>query len=211
MSINFQELVTINDHLKAYSHANLLLVTKNRNQETIKRLIELGYHNFGENKVQEAKEKFSFVHDANVKLHLIGPLQTNKVKMSLQLFDVIQTIDRQKLVIEINKQIFNQNFPIKTKYFFIQVNIGREAQKSGVMPEDLKDLYDFSIMKKLNISGLMCIPPVNQNPEECFLEMRNLRDQLNKSLKLSMGMSDDYQMALTCGSDLVRIGSRIFK
>ena len=211
MSINFQELVTINDHLKAYSRANLLLVTKNRNPETIKRLIELGYHNFGENKVQEAKEKFSSIHDANVKLHLIGPLQTNKVKMSLQLFDVIQTIDRQKLVIEINKQIFNQNFPIKTKYFFIQVNIGREAQKSGVMPEDLKDLYDFSIMKKLNIFGLMCIPPVNQNPKEYFLEMRNLRDQLNKSLKLSMGMSDDYQMALTCGSDLVRIGSRIFK
>lgn len=211
MSINFQELVTINDHLKAYSRANLLLVTKNRNPETIKRLIELGYQNFGENKVQEAKEKFSSIHDANVKLHLIGPLQTNKVKMSLQLFDVIQTIDRQKLVIEINKQIFNQNFPIKTKYFFIQVNIGREAQKSGVMPEDLKDLYDFSIMKKLNIFGLMCIPPVNQNPKEYFLEMRNLRDQLNKSLKLSMGMSDDYQMALTCGSDLVRIGSRIFK
>ena len=211
MSINFQELVTINDHLKAYSRANLLLVTKNRNPETIKRLIELGYYNFGENKVQEAKEKFSSIHDANVKLHLIGPLQTNKVKMSLQLFDAIQTIDRQKLVIEINKQIFNQNFPIKTKYFFIQVNIGREAQKSGVMPEDLKDLYDFSIMKKLNISGRMCIPPVNQNPKEYFLEMRNLRDQLNKSLKLSMGMSDDYQMALTCGSDLVRIGSRIFK
>ena len=211
MSINFQELVTINDHLKAYSRANLLLVTKNRNPETIKRLIELGYYNFGENKVQEAKEKFSSIHDANVKLHLIGPLQTNKVKMSLQLFDAIQTIDRQKLVIEINKQIFNQNFPIKTKYFFIQVNIGREAQKSGVMPEDLKDLYDFSIMKKLNIFGLMCIPPVNQNPKEYFLEMRNLRDQLNKSLKLSMGMSDDYQMALTCGSDLVRIGSRIFK
>ena len=186
MSINFQELVTINDHLKAYSRANLLLVTKNRNPETIKRLIELGYYNFGENKVQEAKEKFSSIHDANVKLHLIGPLQTNKVKMSLQLFDAIQTIDRQKLVIEINKQIFNQNFPIKTKYFFIQVNIGREAQKSGVMPEDLKDLYDFSIMKKLNIFGLMCIPPVNQNPKEYFLEMRNLRDQLNKSLKLSM-------------------------
>lgn len=211
MSINFQELVTINDHLREYPHANLLLVTKNRNQETIKRLIELGYQNFGENKVQEAKEKFSSIQDANVKLHLIGPLQTNKVKMSLQLFDAIQTIDRQKLVIEINKQIVNQNFPIKTKYFFIQVNIGREAQKSGVMPEDLKDLYDFSIMKKLNIFGLMCIPPVNQNPKEYFLEMRNLRDQLNKSLKLSMGMSDDYQMALTCGSDLVRIGSRIFK
>lgn len=211
MSINFQELATINDHLGAYPRANLLLVTKNRNQETIKRLIELGYQNFGENKVQEAKEKFSSIRDVNVKLHLIGPLQTNKVKMSLQLFDTIQTIDRKKLVIEISKQIYNQNFKTKTKYFFIQVNIGSENQKSGVMPEDLKDLYDFSIMKKLNISGLMCIPPVDQNPKDYFLEMRNLRDQLNKSLKLSMGMSGDYQMALTCGSDLVRIGSRIFE
>ena len=211
MSINFQELATINDHLGAYPRANLLLVTKNRNQETIKRLIELGYQNFGENKVQEAKEKFSSIRDVNVKLHLIGPLQTNKVKMSLQLFDTIQTIDRKKLVIEISKQIHNQNFKTKTNYFFIQVNIGSENQKSGVMPEDLKDLYDFSIMKKLNISGLMCIPPVDQNPKDYFLEMRNLRDQLNKSLKLSMGMSGDYQMALTCGSDLVRIGSRIFE
>ena len=211
MSINFQELATINDHLGAYPHANLLLVTKNRNQETIKRLIELGYQNFGENKVQEAKEKFSSIRDVNVKLHLIGPLQTNKVKMSLQLFDTIQTIDRKKLVIEISKQIHNQNFKTKTNYFFIQVNIGSENQKSGVMPEDLKDLYDFSIMKKLNISGLMCIPPVDQNPKDYFLEMRNLRDQLNKSLKLSMGMSGDYQTALTCGSDLVRIGSRIFE
>lgn len=211
MSINFQELATINDHLGAYPRANLLLVTKNRNQETIKRLIELGYQNFGENKVQEAKEKFSSIRDVNVKLHLIGPLQTNKVKMSLQLFDTIQTIDRKKLVIEISKQIHNQNFKTKTNYFFIQVNIGSENQKSGVMPEDLKDLYDFSIMKKLNISGLMCIPPVDQNPKDYFLEMRNLRDQLNKSLKLSMGMSGDYQTALTCGSDLVRIGSRIFE
>lgn len=211
MSINLSELTLIEEDLKAYPNAELLVVTKNRSPETIKQLIKMGYQNFGENKVQEAKEKFNFNFEKKIKLHLIGPLQTNKVKISLQLFDSIQTIDRYKLINEISKQFENSKLDIKTKNFFIQVNIGKEIQKSGVIPEELKQLYDYSIEKKLNVSGLMCIPPLNENPKNYFLEMRNLRDQLNKSLKLSMGMSDDYKLSLLCGSNLIRIGSKIFK
>ena len=111
---------------------------------------------FGENKVQEAKEKYESLNISNLDLHLIGPLQTNKVKVALKLFNTIQTVDREKLVNEIVKN--QNNFKVKTKNFFIQVNIGREPQKSGILPENLPKLYNFSLNKKLNIVGLMCIP-----------------------------------------------------
>ena len=144
----------------------------------------------------------------NLDLHLIGPLQTNKVKTALKLFHCIQSIDRVKLVLEIAKCMKKER--VKTKKFFIQINIGKENQKSGVDPDGLKDLYNLCTEKKLDIIGLMCIPPFDQPSEFYFNEMRSLRDNLNSNLTLSMGMSNDYKVSLECGSNLIRVGSRIF-
>ena len=169
-----------------------------------------GANLFGENRVQEANEKFRDLQDQNLKLHLIGPLQTNKVKLALSLFDTIQTIDRPKLIKEISKQLKSNNI-FKTKNYFIQVNVGDESQKAGVSIDDTLELYDYAISENLNISGLMCIPPFEENPKIYFQKMIDLRDNIKKDLKLSMGMSNDYEIALSLKSDLVRVGSRIFK
>ena len=139
----------------------MLIVTKNRPQNLILSLIKEGFNLFGENKVQEANEKFSSIEE-NYKLHLIGPLQTNKVKLAMSLFDTIQSIDRPKLIKEIAKYI-KSDMNIKTKEFFIQVNIGEEDQKSGVLPKYAKELYNTAIMNNLKIVGLMCIPPINED------------------------------------------------
>ncbi len=210
MIINYDELNRISVKVKKYPNASLLLVTKNRPQSIIKLLIDEGYSLFGENRVQEAHEKFSDLEGRNIKLHLIGPLQTNKVKLALTLFDTIQSIDRPKLVKEISKHI-NSDRNIKTRDFFIQVNIGEESQKAGVSLNETKDLYEYAISEKLKISGLMCIPPFDEKPDNYFKKMSYLRDNIDKSLTLSMGMSNDYEMALSLKSDMVRIGSRIFK
>ena len=210
MIINYDELNRISVKVKKYPNASLLLVTKNRPQSIIKLLIDEGYSLFGENRVQEAHEKFSDLEGRNIKLHLIGPLQTNKVKLALTLFDTIQSIDRPKLVKEISKHI-NSDRNIKTRDFFIQVNIGEESQKAGVSLNETKDLYDYAISENLKISGLMCIPPFDEKPDNYFKKMSYLRDNIDKSLTLSMGMSNDYEMALSLKSDMVRIGSRIFK
>ena len=200
MKINYDELNRISVNIKKYPNASLLLVTKNRPQSIIKLLIDEGYSLFGENRVQEADEK----------LHLIGPLQTNKVKLALSLFDTIQSIDRPKLVKEISKHINSDN-NFKTRDFFIQVNIGEEPQKAGVSLNETKDLYDYAISENLKISGLMCIPPFDEKPDKYFKKMSYLRDNIDKSLTLSMGMSNDYEIALSLKSDMVRIGSKIFK
>ena len=208
MTINYDQLSEINKTLASFPNAKLQIVTKNRDFKIVKELIDKGYHLFGENKVQEAQDKFKNIIDPNLELHLIGPLQTNKAKVALQLFDCIQSIDRVKLVNEIAK--YRTKIAFKTKTFFIQINIGRESQKSGVLPEDLDDLYDLCVEKNLKISGLMCIPPLNKPSKEYFQEMKFLRNNLNSKLILSMGMSDDYKISLECDSNLIRIGSRIF-
>ena len=208
MSINYKQLDRINKTLKNFPSAKLQIVTKNRDIETIKELIEKGYSLFGENKVQEANEKFKDFNASNLDLHLIGPLQTNKVKLALQVFNTIQSIDREKLVNEIVK-VKNKS-EIKTVDFFIQVNIGEEEQKSGVLPNNLERLYNYCINQNLNISGLMCIPPLGDNAKSYFDKIRSLRDKLNLNLKLSMGMSSDYEISLNCGSNLIRVGSLIF-
>lgn len=210
MEINYDELNKVTFNVKKYSNASLLLVTKNRPQTLVRSLIDKGYLLFGENRVQEANEKFRDLQDQNLKLHLIGPLQTNKVKLALSLFDTIQTIDRPKLIKEISKQLKSNNI-FKTKNYFIQVNVGDESQKAGVSLEDTLELYDYAISENLNISGLMCIPPFEKNPKIYFQKMIDLRDKIKKDLKLSMGMSNDYEIALSLKSDLVRVGSRIFK
>ena len=209
MSVNYDQLNEINKTLEDFPNAKLQIVTKNRDSKIVRELIDNGYHLFGENKVQEAQEKFKNINDPNLELHLIGPLQTNKVKAALQIFSCIQSIDRAKLVNEIAKHQTKSSS--KTKNYFIQVNIGKEIQKSGVLPEDLKNLYNLCLEKKLKIIGLMCIPPINKSSKEFFYEMKLIRDNLNRELTLSMGMSDDYKISLECESNLIRIGSRIFK
>ena len=208
MSINYDQLSDIKKTLQKFPNARLQIVTKNRDEKIVRELIRNGYYLFGENKVQEAQEKFKDINNPKVNLHLIGPLQTNKVKVALKLFHCIQSVDREKLVKEIVKCMTMEN--LKTKKFYIQINIGKESQKSGVYPEDLEGLYKLCIEKNLPINGLMCIPPFDQPSQDYFNEMRSLRDYLNTNLDLSMGMSNDYKDALKCGSNLIRIGSRIF-
>ena len=145
MSVNYKQLDRINKTLENFPSAKLQIVTKNRDIKIIKELIENGYSLFGENKVQEANEKFKDLNSSNLDLHLIGPLQTNKVKLALRLFNTIQSIDREKLVNEIVK-VKNKS-EIKTVDFFIQVNIGEEEQKSGVLPNNLERLYNGFIKK----------------------------------------------------------------
>ena len=195
---------------KLQSKSNLIIVTKNRSFETILPLIQSGHLHFGENKVQEAKEKWStFLNDnKNVKLHLIGKLQSNKAKDAFALFDFIHTLDSEKLA----KIFFDlEKSSKKNLKYFIQVNIGNEAHKNGIDESLLADFINFC--KKdlsLNVIGLMCIPPVNLDPLPFFKKMQKLQTD-NNLAELSMGMSSDYKEALDCGSTYLRIGSAIFK
>ena len=212
MFIKFEELKNIDNKLLSYPKAKLLIVTKNRPKNLVLDLIKMGYDSFGENRVQEAFDKYHDIQNDNISLHLIGPLQSNKTKTALELFDTIQTVDRPKLILEISKLLKNlSKTQIKTKEFYIQVNIGKEIQKSGVFPNNIEKLYDLCIKNNLIISGLMCIPPKDKDPKIYFNEMIDLRDKVNPLLKLSMGMSEDYEIALDHQSNCVRIGSRIFK
>ena len=211
MTINHKNLSSIKDYLKSYPNTKLLIVTKNQTQDDILELIEQGNKYFGENRIQEAKKKYSYlIENKNIKLHLIGPLQSNKTKIALKLFDSIQSIDRKSIVDQISK-IIDKKEKIKTHEYFIQVNIGNEEQKSGVRIQDIDELYKYSLDKKLNIKGLMCLPPNVDDPSKFFYEMKKIRDSLNKSLLLSMGMSSDYHHALKYNSDIIRVGSAIFK
>ena len=195
---------------KLQSKSNLIIVTKNRSFETILPIIQSGHLHFGENKVQEAKEKWStFLNDnKNVKLHLIGKLQSNKAKDAFVLFDFIHTLDSEKLAKKFSDLEKNSKKNLK---YFIQVNIGNEAQKNGIDESLLADFIIFCKKDlKLNIIGLMCIPPVNLDPLSFFKKMQKLKID-NNLAELSMGMSSDYKEALDCGSTYLRIGSAIFK
>ena len=210
MTVNYKNLEKVLIDIQDYKLTKLLIVSKNQSIDDIKDLIDKGYIIFGENKVQEAKKKFQEIDDLfKINLHLIGPLQTNKVKEALHLFDTIQSVDREKLVEEISKFI-KKNDKIKTKSFYIQINIGREEQKSGVDKAQFKDFYHYALAKDLIIEGLMCIPPNAPNTNEYCQEMNEIRKKINPSLKLSMGMSNDYQIALEHQTNLIRIGSLIF-
>jgi len=190
------------------SNVNIIAVSKTFMLDKIKPLIDFGHSHFGENKVQEAKDKWANVREKNPKLqlHMIGKLQTNKAKDAVQLFDYIHSVDNEKLATQLSKY---ENLLDKKNKYFIQVNIGNESQKSGIDIEKLSDFYFFCKKISLNIIGLMCIPPNDMNSKKYFLEL----SKLNKSLKLSqisMGMSADYLDAVQCGSTFIRIGSAIF-
>jgi len=212
LTINFDAILEIENNIKDISPlTQLLIVTKNQEQIDIDKLIEKGYENFGENRVQDAYAKYSkkIINDKNIKLHLIGPLQTNKVKVALNLFDTIQTLDREKLVDEIVKEK-KKNKTI-TNNFYIQINIGKEKQKNGIDESQIEKFYEYCLSSKLNIIGFMCIPPNDENTQSYFSRMILIRDQIKPSLKLSMGMSNDYLIALKFKTNLIRIGSKIFK
>ena len=212
MSINTQQYNFIKNSInQSNQKSELMIVSKNRSVEDISNFINLGHCHFGENRIQEAKKKFidtAVTNSKRIKLSLIGPLQSNKTALALEIFDSIHSIDRIKIIDEIAKYIDRKN--TKTSEFFIQINIGLELQKSGIHPKDLKDLFLYAKNKSLKISGLMCIPPNDQNPQKYFSEMVSLRNSLDSQLALSMGMSHDYQIALDCGSNIIRVGSLLF-
>ena len=209
MTINYKNYSEIKSLLTNYKDTKLLIVSKNRSVTDIESLMKDGANLFGENRVQEAKSKFTNdLLKYNFKLHLIGPLQSNKAEDALTIFDTIQTIDRYKLIDTISKLKEKKTF--KTKSFYIQINIGEEKQKSGVLLNELENLYNYSLEKNLNIVGLMCIPPIDYDANFYFNKMREIKSKLNDKLLLSMGMSNDYLAALECGSNLIRVGSKIF-
>ena len=200
----------MNDLSDYKNSCDLLIVTKTRSVSDIQSLSKIGYSLFGENRVQEADRKYKNLRENfNFNLHLIGPLQSNKCLKALELFDTIQTIDRKKIIDLISVEI-EKNPNIRTKNFYIQVNIGNEDQKSGTALDEVESIYTYAIKKKLNVIGLMCIPPNNSDPNIYFEKMLNLKTQVNTNLKLSMGMSSDYLVALKYQSNLIRIGSMIF-
>jgi len=211
LTVNIKELREIKKNILSYRNVKLCVVTKNRSAEDINELIKQDVHIFAENRLQEAEKKYGqiLINNKHLELHLIGPLQSKKVKSALRLFDVIQSIDRYKIIDLISE--FIKKYEYKTKKFFLQVNIGNEPQKSGIDQTSVNEFYEYAIKKKLNIVGLMCIPPNNSDSSLYFNAMYELRENLDKNLLLSMGMSSDYQFALKSGSNLVRIGSRIFE
>ena len=171
-------------------------------------LIEHGHLHYGENKVQEAIDKWSTIklNHSEIKLHLIGKLQTNKVKFAVKLFDYIHSLDNEKLA----KKIADEEIKLKKKVkIFIQVNIGEEEQKTGINKDKLDSFYQYCKELKLDIVGLMCIPPFEKDPVLFFKEMQILTKQLNFDA-LSMGMSSDYIEAANYSSTFLRIGSSIF-
>jgi len=189
--------------------SKIIAVSKTFSMENIKPLIDHGHIHFGENKVQEAVDKWAEIKKnfQNLKLHMIGKLQTNKVKNAVALFDYIHSLDSLKLAEKISSE---QNKISKKMKLFIQVNIGAENQKSGIEVEHLKNFYEKCINDfDLNIIGLMCIPPITDNVQVFFIKMSKLNSSLNLS-ELSMGMSSDYIDAVNNGSTFVRIGSKIF-
>mgnify|MGYP001303656924 CR=1 FL=1 len=190
------------------TYPKIIAVSKTFNLDKIMPLIEYGHTDFGENKVQEALEKWTEIKKKrnNLKLHLIGKLQTNKAKFAVKLFDYIHSLDNEKLAKKISSLQQEQNHKVK---LFIQVNIGEEKQKSGINENELEDFYRFCLELDLNIIGLMCIPPIDQKSEIYFNKMKSLRNKY-KFDELSMGMSSDYLKAIDYEASYIRIGSSIF-
>ena len=216
MHITVENLLKIKEKVKAKFDLNknliklpeIIAVSKTFKINHILPVIENGHIHYGENKVQEAAEKWTSLkkEKKNIKLHLIGRLQTNKVKLALSLFDYIHSLDSKKLA----DKIFNiqQQLNLKTK-LFIQVNIGNEDQKSGISKNDVHDFYNYCKNLNLDVIGLMCIPPFNEDAKKYFEEMKELNEKF-KLNELSMGMSSDYLEAIENNATFVRIGSSIF-
>ena len=207
-----KNLIYIEELIKSKANddelAKIIAVSKTFPIENVLPLIEHGHLHYGENKVQEALEKWSDIKLKNntIKLHLIGRLQTNKVKFALRIFDYIHSLDSEKLAIKISEEQKKQE---KNTKIFIQVNIGNEDQKSGINKDNLIDFYKFCKNLNLDIIGTMCIPPNDGNTEQHFFEMNKINQKLNFK-ELSMGMSGDYLEAIRYNATYIRVGSKIF-
>ena len=206
---NFLKYKEIQDFIRKNEKiAKIVAISKNHPKESIIEALKYGVRIFGENKVQEAEKKFAelFKQYPNLELHFTGSLQTNKVKSALHIFQVFQTLDRERLANEFLK------FPdlTKDKKFFIQVNTGKESNKSGVMPNETKDFIRYCIDElKLNIIGLMCIPPIEENPKLHFMLLKKIARENNIN-QLSMGMSSDYVEAIMLNATYIRLGTILF-
>jgi len=195
--------------LENYQNLKIIAVSKTFSIDNILPLVEYGHDHFGENKVQEALEKWPKIKESypNLKLHMVGKIQSNKVKFLLPVFDYLHSLDNIKIAEKISLEEKKNNKKLK---IFIQINIGNEPQKSGINIEDLDQFYLTCVNKfNLNIVGLMCLPPSSSDPKKYFLSLSEISQKLNLK-ELSMGMSNDYLDAVQCGASCLRIGSKIF-
>jgi len=215
MHNTIKNLLDIEHNIKVYlkklnvnNIPKIVAVSKTFNIEKILPLIEHGHKDYGENKVQEAVEKWTEIKKENsqIRLHMVGKLQTNKVKFAVQIFDYIHSVDSEKLAKKIADEQKKINKKIK---IFLQVNIGDENQKAGINKNDVSKLVSYCKETGLDLIGLMCIPPANIDPDRYFEEMNKMNKNLNLS-ELSMGMSSDFLKAAKHLSTFVRIGSSIF-
>ena len=190
------------------NNIKIIAVSKTFEISHINPLIDYGHTDFGENKVQEAIEKWSDIKlkNQNLSLHLVGKLQSNKTKLALKIFDYIHSLDSEKLANKISEE---QKKLDKKPKLFIQVNIGNEDQKSGVSPNKLKSFYKYCLDKDLDVIGTMCLPPISEDPEKYFMRMNYLNKDLGLN-ELSMGMSADYIPAIDNNATFIRVGSKIF-
>ncbi len=206
---NTKKYIEIKDFIeKNNKNTQIIAISKNHSKESVIEAISSGVSVFGENRVMEAKSKFLKLKKNNTKieLHLTGPLQSNKVKEAVSLFDVFHTMDREKIAIEFSK---HANV-VKRKKIFIQVNTGDEETKSGIRSNELSEFVNFCRKdKKLNIIGLMCIPPIDDDPKKHFNILKDLliKNNLNQ---LSIGMSNDYKLALDYNPSYIRLGTILF-
>jgi pyridoxal phosphate enzyme (YggS family) len=186
----------------------LVAVSKTQGADAVEALLRAGHRHFGENRVQEAEDKFAALKPRfpDLRLHLIGPLQTNKVKQAVALFDVIESLDRPKLAEALAEEMRRTGRHLPC---LIEVNIGSEEQKAGIDPSGLTEFYGFCKGLGLAIEGLMCIPPQGHEPHVWFRHLRALADPLRLSV-LSMGMSEDFPAAIACGATHVRVGTALF-
>ncbi len=207
VDINNNIEATLSD-LKINNEVKIVAVSKTFNLDKILPLIEYGHVHYGENKVQEAIDKWTDIKKENdkIKLHMIGKLQTNKVKFAVKLFDYIHSVESEKLAKKISDEANKINKKIK---IFVQVNIGSENQKSGIDTDQLEKLLVLCKKIELDVIGLMCIPPINIDPSDYFSEMERLNNTFGFK-ELSMGMSSDYLLALKNSATYLRIGSSIF-
>jgi pyridoxal phosphate enzyme (YggS family) len=213
LSLRYQKIQDVMAHVSGQNRrqlnsVHLVAVSKGQSLEVVQQALSLGIRCFGENRVQEAQGKFADLRlkVPDLQLHLIGPLQSNKVKAALALFDTIETLDRPELAHALAKAMATT---ARRPRLLVQVNIGAEAQKSGVAPEQLSDLLATCRELGLVIAGLMCIPPVDHDPALHFAKLAQLARAHGLS-ELSMGMSADYPQAIAAGATYIRVGSALF-
>ena len=205
-----ENFLNIKKEIEALNYkTNLIVVSKNQSLENIIPLIETGHCDFGENRIQEAVNKWTDIisNNKDINLHLLGKLQSNKAKEAYKIFNYIHSLDNEKLAKIFSDLEFKHNKKLK---YFIQVNIGNENQKNGIDKKLVTNFLNYcKIELKLNIIGLMCIPPMHENAKKFFLELKKM-SVINNLSELSMGMSEDFKEAINCGATYVRIGSSIF-